>query len=63
MRSQPTMLGRLAWVAPRASGSPCRVGAADHRDGPRIAQNTPTLGNIDINDVYLFRSPQRRNGR
>jgi hypothetical protein len=31
--------------------------AADHRDGPRIAQNTTTLGNIDINDVYIFRAP------
>jgi hypothetical protein len=33
------------------------VQAADHRDGPRIAQNTPTLGNIDLNDVYIFRAP------
>jgi hypothetical protein len=31
--------------------------AADHRDGPRIAQNTTTLGNIDINDVYIFHAP------
>ena len=58
MRSQPTLLRRLAWVvlALVALAVPART--ADHRDGPRIKQNTPTLGNIDINDVYLFRSPQ-----
>jgi hypothetical protein len=57
MRSQPTILRRLAWVvlALVALAMPART--ADHRDGPRIAQNTPTLGNIDINDVYIFRSP------
>ena len=57
MRSQPTMLGRLAWVALALIGLAVPARTADHRDGPRIAQNTPTLGNIDINDVYLFRSP------
>jgi hypothetical protein len=31
--------------------------AADHRDGPRIASNTTSLGSIDINDVYIFRAP------
>jgi hypothetical protein len=31
--------------------------ANDHRDGPRIANNTPTLGNIDLNDVFIFRAP------
>src|ERR1051325_7395836 len=57
MRSKPAMVGRLAviMVMAAAVGAPGR--AADHRDGPRIAQNTPTLGNIDINDVYIFRSP------
>src|SRR6516225_11644164 len=38
----------LACVVPTAWG-------ADHRDGPRIANNTATLGNIDINDVYVFK--------
>src|SRR5438309_10725805 len=57
MRSKPAMVGRLAGIMVMAAavGAPGR--AADHRDGPRIAQNTPTLGNIDINDVYIFRAP------
>ena len=40
----------LAYLVPTAWG-------ADHRDGPRIANNTTTLGNIDINDVYVFKGP------
>ena len=58
MRSQPTMLRRLAWVVLALVALVVPARTADHRDGPRIAQNTPTLGNIDINDVYIFRSPQ-----
>ncbi len=30
---------------------------ADHRDSPLLMSNTPVLGNVDINDVYLFASP------
>ena len=30
---------------------------ADHRDSPRLLANVPTLGNVDINDVYVFQSP------
>ncbi len=31
--------------------------AADHRDSPRLMANVLFEGNIDINDVYLFKSP------
>ena len=40
----------MVW-APRESEG------ADHRDSPRLMANTATLGNVDINDVYLFQSP------
>lgn len=35
--------------------------AADHRDSPRLKGITATAGNIDINDVYVFQSPQNKN--
>jgi len=37
------------------------VCAADHRDGPRVTNSASTLGALDINDFYLFVSPQNRN--
>jgi hypothetical protein len=51
------MMGRLAGVMLTVAAVAAPGRAADHRDGPRIAQNTPTLGNLDLNDVYLFRAP------
>ncbi len=35
--------------------------AADHRDSPRLKGITATAGNIDINDVYVFQSPNDKN--
>jgi hypothetical protein len=35
--------------------------AADHRDGPKIIRENPTLGALDLNDLYLFQSPANRN--
>jgi hypothetical protein len=35
--------------------------AADHRDGPRTTNSATSLGPLDINDVYLFRSPANAN--
>ena len=49
--------GRLAGVVLTVAAIAVPGRANDHRDGPRIAQNTPTLGNIDINDVFIFRAP------
>jgi hypothetical protein len=51
------MMGRLAGVVLTVAVIAAPGRANDHRDGPRIAQNTPTLGNIDINDVFIFRAP------
>lgn len=34
--------------------------AADHRDGPRITNSNATMGNLDLNDLYLFQSPRNR---
>jgi hypothetical protein len=50
-------MGRLAGVVLTVAAIAAPGQANDHRDGPRIANNTPTLGNIDINDVFIFRSP------
>jgi hypothetical protein len=50
------MVGWIAGIMLTVAAVAAPGRAADHRDGPRIANNTPTLGNIDINDVYLFRS-------
>jgi hypothetical protein len=50
------MMGRLAGVVLTVAAIAEPGRANDHRDGPRIAQNTPTLGNIDINDVFIFRA-------
>jgi Domain of unknown function (DUF4331) len=33
---------------------------ADHRDGPRIKATTATMGNLDLNDLYLFQNPTNR---
>jgi Domain of unknown function (DUF4331) len=51
------MMMRLAGVVLTVAAIAAPGRANDHRDGPRIANNTPTLGNIDINDVFIFRSP------
>jgi hypothetical protein len=51
------MTRRIVWIAIALAALSGLAQAADHRDGPRIAQNTTTLGNIDINDVYIFRAP------
>jgi hypothetical protein len=51
------MMGRLAGVVLTVAAIAAPGRANDHRDGPRIANNTPTLGNIDINDVFIFRAP------
>ena len=32
--------------------------AADHRDGPRITNSAATLGALDLNDLYVFVSPE-----
>jgi hypothetical protein len=31
--------------------------SADHRDSPLLMANVTTLGNVDINDVFIFESP------
>lgn len=35
--------------------------AADHRDGPRVTNNSLNTGALDLNDLYLFVSPVNRN--
>ena len=57
MRRDSGMTRRIVWIAIALAALSGLAQAADHRDGPRIAQNTTTLGNIDINDVYIFRAP------
>lgn len=57
MRFDHLMMRRLVGVVLTFAALAAPGRAADHRDGPRIAQNTTTLGNIDINDVYVFRAP------
>jgi hypothetical protein len=40
---------------------PIAAPAADHLDGPRLMANPTALGNLDINDVYIFRAFNPRN--
>lgn len=55
--------GGLAAAAVLALGfgcvGPAPVWGADHRDGPRVSQIFTTP--LDINDIYMFRSPTNRN--
>ena len=38
------------------------IAAADHRDGPLLSgANTLTIGNLDLNDLYIFRGANPRN--
>ena len=58
MRSVPTRVlaasaALIAGVLAIASVS----SAADHRDGPRIKASTATMGNVDLNDLFLFQNP------
>jgi len=48
------LVGALAFSPPDAS-------AADHLDGPRLMANPTVLGNLDINDVYIFRAFNPKN--
>jgi hypothetical protein len=50
----------LALVGALALGSPDAT-AADHLDGPRLTANPTVLGNLDINDVYIFRAFNPKN--
>ena len=52
---KPPLAAALAAVALLAI--PGASEGADHRDSPLLMANTSTLGNVDINDVYLFQSP------
>jgi len=60
LRSRSITLGLLSafWLAALANGV---APAADHRDSPSLAFSpknaNPELRSLDINDVYLFRSP------
>src|SRR3954453_11749669 len=45
-----------AWL----SGPP-PAPAADHLDGPRLQQLPQLLGNLDINDVYVFQAQKHTN--
>jgi hypothetical protein len=41
---------------------PRLAGAADHRDGPLLSgRNTLTIGNLDLNDLYMFQGANPRN--
>ena len=47
-------------VAAAFPNRPCN--AADHRDGPLLSgSNTLTIGNLDLNDLYIFRGANPRN--
>jgi hypothetical protein len=35
--------------------------AADHLDGPRLMANPQVLGNLDVNDVYIFQGANKAN--
>lgn len=63
---------RLTWWQPAATtallagllltslATARRVEAADHRDGPLISNTALTTGNLDLNDLFLFVSPNNR---
>ncbi len=53
-------LAILAVVSVLALGPPA-ASAADHLDGPRLMANPTVLGNLDINDVYIFRAFNPKN--
>jgi len=50
-------MGRVAMVATIAGVAVGGARAADHRDGPRISSSSSTTGNLDLNDLYVFRGP------
>ena len=50
----------LALVGALALG-PLAASAADHLDGPRLMANPTVLGNLDINDVYIFKAFNPKN--
>jgi hypothetical protein len=54
-------LASVAAAMALALAAPSAARAADHRDSPRITSTLPTLGNLDILDVYVFQSPTNRN--
>lgn len=61
-----SLLGKIGicWAAAALSGLalvPAVATAADHRDGPRIVNTARSTGNLDLNDLFVFRSPQNRN--
>ncbi len=51
-----TSMATLALAAAVAVG-PGSARAADHLDGPRLQVDPTVLGNLDINDVYIFQAP------
>jgi hypothetical protein len=51
-------LACCAWAL--SAGTPA-VDAADHLDGPRLTNNPGLLGNLDINDVYIFKGSTAKN--
>ncbi len=59
---QPRSRFGTAWlsliVVAMAAASTAR--AADHRDGPKIIRENPSLGALDLNDLYMFQSPTNR---
>jgi len=60
--SLPARLGRVCiMVLGLGAAAVTPVTAADHRDGPRIANNSATTGNLDLNDLYVFQGPANRN--
>jgi hypothetical protein len=46
----------LALAAAVALG-PLSARGADHLDGPRFKVNPAALGNLDLNDIYIFQAP------
>lgn len=55
------LAGAVLAFAATIAATPFEARAADHLDGPRLMANPAGLGNLDINDVYIFQGANPKN--